>query len=494
MGIINIRILFLLVCFSLLIKNCQSYSVKDEKKYYFCKDKIFASYLKISSDDINTICDKLWNDPRILVSIQKDITIGNAREDLDNYYTRDSEEFFLKRCINFKDALCDNGFMISIYTDARKIRLTAGRLSKNTITQEQRGKIINSVKSQLSQEMYAVAIIKIIDLINSQSYYQPYQQTTSYRPPSEVIVVPSPRPREHSSGPGFFVILIFVICPCLCLCYALYYCYSKSQQSNYYSQTYTAESVHEHLCKLEKLLKDIKRNDFPHIAVDTCLLCMQQIFTNTQFEMNNYNPGHHHHHSHNQNTNYPNFNTTYNDMQTGLLPPSDPNVYRLGCGHMYHTNCFTSRNLSSCLMCVGNPQSSVRVPNTSNLQVVNEDNVKTLIQNLRYIYDRETLESYSRSYPNEFDTFNTTLALGLVGVWGITAIAATAIVADSMMSHNMYDNSGYNQGYGQGYNQGYNQAYNQGNYNQQDQGWNNYNDVNVAGGNQIEADTAGDDY
>jgi hypothetical protein len=90
------------------------------------------------------------------------------------------------------------------------------------------------------------------------------------------------------------------------------------------------------------------------------------------------------------------------------------------------------------------------------------------------IYGPQVLKSYGESYPEEVSRYDTALGIGLVAVVGITAVAATVIVADSLMNNHGYNNaySGqqqYEQGYNQGYYQGGNQENNYGNNNNNSQ-------------------------
>jgi len=129
-------------------------------------------------------------------------------------------------------------------------------------------------------------------------------------------------------------------------------------------------------------------------------------------------------------------------------------------------------------MCVVN--NTITIPNTHDSQLVDESNIKNFISKLHLIYDKNSLEEYSRTYPNEFNSYNNSLALGLVGVWGITAIAGTAIMMSDMHHYNDMNHYSHSYGYQNDYN-----AYNSG-YNNQNNNYSSYND-NI-GSNTAEGD------
>lgn len=443
--------IILLILAMLLIGRLQAEdSIRNNSKYYFCNGRIFDPDIKLRTTDLNSICEKITRDDRFLVTVQSNINTYNMES--DSYYTRDTEEFFLSRCSQSNTFMCDYGFMISIYTQARKVRITAGRVSKNIVTVDKRDNVIYAIKPLLSNERYGEAIVKAIDIMQSYNSYSP--QSTTKQATTVRVEEPVRRSTSSSGGISFFGILLFVICPCFCLCALIYYCVMKQPDNQ--EVIYSNEDVHNHLSELELMLREVRRNNPSIISTDTCLICMQKIysshtFNNRPFEMENINQSTH-------------FHTTQNDMQNTLIPPQDPNLVRYGCGHLYHRNCLSRHNLSMCLMCMNSHYESANqtVINTNCFHILDENNIKSFMQHIHLIYGKERLQEYARVYPNEFDSYNTALGLGLIGVWGITTIATTAIIADSMYSHhNYYDNQGgYNQGYDQGYNSGYNQAQN----------------------------------
>jgi hypothetical protein len=361
----------------------------------------------------------------MLITIQKEINIIQGG-DTDNYYTRDTEEFFYRQCNEINKSICDYGFMISIYTAARKVRISAGKVSKNVVTIDNRNNVIYNIKNLLSKERYTEGILQAIALI--QSYSSININNNNYNPNYQPNIQPQPQPHPPKNDIGssnFWIILIFIICPVICICI---YCMVKNRPQEHQD---TAEDIHNHICKLDHLIKDIRNNSPPIKSINKCLICMQKIHLSVNFNGIN------------------NFSTTNNDYYNNQnyvnnnLIINDPNHTRFACGHLYHNFCLNECKLGACIMCSGNVHASMVIPNTHDHHVVDENSVRSFIGQLHLIYDRRCLEDYSRTYPNEFDSFNTTLALGLVGVWGITAVATTAIMMNDINHTGYYNDSNY---------------------------------------------------
>jgi hypothetical protein len=75
---------------------------------------------------------------------------------------------------------------------------------------------------------------------------------------------------------------------------------------------------------------------------------------------------------------------------------------------------------------------------------LNEENIVSFAKNLNLIYNKNELNVYIQNYPNEFDTFNTSLFLGLTSAWGI--VATTALLMNDYNYNNNYNeyNNNYN--------------------------------------------------
>ena len=247
---INSKLIFWILFFSLFIP-ISNQSERDNKKYYFCNGNLFDSNYKLSVTDISLLCNKLSQDTRFFITIQKNIPYFSGKAD-DNLYTRDTEEFFLQKCKSINSSVCNHGFMISIYTEARKIRITAGNISKNILTVQTRENIISNIKQYLAYDRFYEAIAKAIDLIqsNGNNYY-------NQNKPSVITPIP-PRPAPHQSSWGFFSVLIFIICPILCIIGAIYYFYNQKQEEeirvSLKKTGYNCHQVPTHLNQIENML------------------------------------------------------------------------------------------------------------------------------------------------------------------------------------------------------------------------------------------------
>jgi len=412
-----------------LIHLCILSDQKDKANNYFCLGKMFVSDDDISINDINKICQRIQDENKIMILIREEIDIKGSLSSSDYYYTKDSEEFFLKQCEKIDKNICDQGYMISIYTEAKKIRITAGKISKNVINTEQRKKIIDSGKKYLSDKKYANGVITMIDLIQSFSpYIGPSNNNTNITN------------NENKSSGSFWIILIFVICPCLCCFFFIYRHYQTVGEND--THNHIANEVHQHLNQLEILLTQVRSFSPPIMTIDICLICMNKIILGN-----------------NCNSNNP-YSTTRSDMQNNLIIKDDLNT-KYSCGHVYHNSCLSENKLSSCIMCPGNMHSSIVVPNNSCFHVIDENNVQNFIRNLNLIYDRYELEEYAKSYPNEYSNYNSTMVIGLASVWGVAAIAGTAYMMQDISQPVMYESyhrNEYNQPqeYGNNYGSGVN--------------------------------------
>jgi hypothetical protein len=423
--------LFLLLCITSIA--CQDR--KNNTKFYFCGKKIYDPDYLLSSSNISAICSRIGDDNRILIGIQRNIPLPHTNlstEDLDNFYTRDTEELFLKQCGMIGPYTCDFGYLFTIYTDARKARLTAGRLSKNNLSNSYRTSIMNSVRTNMSYGQFPDAILKVVDQFRSilgGSYVNNYEQPR--------VVTPAPQPNtshsssqtytysNKSSGGSGWTILIFVLvfAVCVACCYMAYKRYESEMVNVQTTVNYNSGHVYHHLHKLEHLLKEVRNSTPPLVSINKCLLCMDKMQgcqnQGTYYEMNNFST------------------SRNNDMNTNLLQ-QQTNLTRFQCGHLYHTACLDAFGLGCCLMCEPDFNARVKTANLSNEHIVDEIQIRRFISNFNRIYGKEVVEEYVRAYP---DDYSTTMA-----VVGLSSFAAGALIATAVMSDHHY-------GYGGGYNQ-----------------------------------------
>ena len=193
----------------------------------------------------------------------------------------------------------------------------------------------------------------------------------------------------------------------------------------------TPEEIYNHISKLENLLSQTRTS--PIIRVDYCLICFKSIFFSKgpasvkQYEL----------HEINQN----NMNVGFSQNPQGSLLNKD--VYdnlntRFECDHIFHTSCLCTKNVNFCLLCKSTDFStpSMKVPNNSDYQLLNEYQINTMIKNLKFLYSKEQIVSYSTAYPEHYRSHNTII-----------------ILDDYHYYHPDYHYGGYNHGY---YDAGYN--------------------------------------
>ena len=402
---------FLLFLFFIYTK--QSGLMVYDSKFFYCNGRIYSDNNGLSQSEITSICSKITSDDRyVILFTNRDNFID------ENSYTYNSEDFFTSHC--FSNTIdCNYDFAISIYLRGGKVIITSGSISKNIVSQGDRMKVINNMIIYLKSGEYFTAINNALSEISN----------IFYKKGGKKIVTPTGRVTKGGGSSTFVVLFFLIICCCCCGC--CYYMYQKQQKSNeeltytqiienqkvgnYSNNTYDeALKIHNHLNALERIIDEIKRSN-PQIKETTqCLICMQPIIN------------------------------TIGTIQTGNT--------RFACQHVYHTACLSKYNLNICLMCKGvSDNASQIINNYHDSQVISEEQVKNFIKNINNIYPPKELRIYSQRYPQEYNSFNDGLMLGV--------LASSWCMPPPVM---IINNNPY--GYGIGYNEyGYNNNYN--NYN-----------------------------
>ena len=304
--------------------------------------------------------------------------------------------------------------------------------------------IINSVIDYLKRGDYYIAISTTINLIRNIYPYSNNNNNNNYQ-------------NNHSSnsgGIGFFGILLIIIC-IIIIIYLCYY-FSQKQEDDQQEQLInnnindsTCYEIHDHLSQLENLIKEIRQSSPPMISINKCIICMKEITYISNIPNSNYN---------NQYPQYiemGNFPTSESEnpqnQNNNQYESTDQLNTRFACQHVYHTSCLTSHGINMCLMCINQNSSNeinnngrIIIPNKHNTQVIDEGHIKTFIQNLNLIYKPNELNNYAQQYPTEFDTFNTTLLLGLTTCWGISMMSPMPTY--QVNNYNYYGDGNINNG------------------------------------------------
>jgi hypothetical protein len=375
-----------------LIFNLTICERKENNKYYFCNGKIFDPDIILSSSNINYICSLINNDKSFMINIQKKLSFSFIlnRDEEDQLYTRDSEDMFITMS-NRPGINREYLSLLSIYADAKKARLTFGKYStakRNVRT------ILSKISPYLSDKKYLDAIVTAIDMIGYEDYNN-----------------------KSSGGVNIFVIIIIIITILICA-FIIYSVTIKNKQevNNQYEYTdnsHNSSMVYNHLHKLQNMLKKMKKNSPPIISTKKCLICMEKmkLKKGKSFEMNN-----------------------FNEMNSNLIFQNDNTLTRYNCSHLFHTSCLQRHQLYYCIMC----NTNITIPNNSFTQVVDENNINSVIKNIHKIYNKELLEDFAKSYP---DDYNYLATFGLIALWGLTAVATVAILDSAI---NNYEYNSYN--------------------------------------------------
>ena len=396
--------------FLFFIYSNQSGLIDYDSRFFYCNGRIYSDNNGLSQSELTSICSKITSDDRYVILFTNRDNFHDEKS-----YTYNSEDFFNSHCFSNKID-CKYDFAISIYLRGGKVIITSGSISKNIVSQGDRMSIINNMIIYLRNGEYFTAINNALTEISNIYYKKGGRNVTPTRTQGE--------------GSSTFVVLFFLIICCCCCC-CCYYIYESQQKSNeeltytqiidnqkigsYNNNTYDeALKIHNHLSALERIIDEIKRSNPQIKETSQCLICMQPIIN------------------------------TIGAVETGNT--------RFACQHVYHTACLSKYNLNICLMCKGlSDNASQTIPNYHDSQVISEEQVKNFIKNIHNIYPPKELRIYSQRYPQEYNSFNDGLMLGM--------LATSWCMPPPVM---VINNNPY--GYGMGYNDyGYNNNYN--NYN-----------------------------
>ena len=388
-------------------------------QYYTCNNKIYVDFNTFSQYQLNSLCS-------IISSKDKFVLLLTTSQFASDYeYTLSTQTFLNSQCI-YTNHQCNRVYAISIYATAGRALIVSGTETKANQYSKQRA--IDAIIAKAKYSNYYDAFLTAVNILSDAD-------------PDNVIVIQPSTTTTSTSRFGFFSIVIFIICPIICIiCICYFMMKTKSENAtlvntnNVYDEDNNTYGIHLHLCQLEELIKEIRKSSPPIISINKCLICMQNITiyqpqtTTTQYiEMNRVND-----------TSSP----TPNPIVVNTNIYIDNNNTRFGCQHVYHTQCLNKHRLNCCLMCTDNISSRETVPNTSDTQVIDEGHIKTFIQHVNFLYSQQELNEYVTVYPSEYDTFNTTLLLGLGTTWGISGGNTTIV---NNYNYNYVNNDIYGQ-------------------------------------------------
>ena len=444
--------IFIFFSFFISISTCL------DPQYLYCNNRIYCDS-GLTYSEINDICNLINQDDRFVILLTNNITFVD-----DNDYTTFSENFFKNHC-KYNSIKCAYNFAISIYVTGGKVLISTGSISRKKVDENQRMNIINSMIDLLQRGQYYQAISLAITLLknmfplipNDNSVMNPNYNNTNTNETGANNTIPTPTPIPNPIPQNipknvplsfdFYTIFYCIICPGILIVFIILYILKKREEG------YRIESclqIHNHLSGLENLLKEIRKSSPPIVSISKCVICMKDIQFKDQEIFNSFQNNEE---SFNQDNSYDNFHNNSNlTGQNNSKDFTDNLNIRFACQHIYHITCLNSCKINFCLMCTSNDTSidmnnnaRLQIENKHNKQVIHEGHIKNFIQNFNYIYKKGELSDYAQKYPTEFDTYNTTLLLGLTHAWGISMMMPLNYNRQKMhINNNNYYGNSYN--------------------------------------------------
>ena len=426
-----------IVLFNILIPFSFSY----ENQNYFCNNKIYSDYINISNEQINNLCYEISKDDRFILLITDRIKYDN-----DYSYNNFSNYFFNSHCI-YNSIKCIYNVGINIYIKDEKVIIIYGN-KINEFFKSQKDDFINLIIQNLKKRELFNGILKTINLFKN---IYPYFNSNDNNYINDNY---SNYNTNYNSNSGISKLDIFLFI--ICIIIVIYLCYlfypKKNDRKKSIKEKDNYDEIHNHLCQLENLIKEIRKSSPPIISINKCIICMKEItFIRNENSINS----NYHNNSNIQYIEMTNLSNNDNDIKYQINNYNNQNETkdnlntRFSCQHVYHTSCLNLHKLTYCLMCINsntlnniNIDGKKIISNTHNNQVIDETHIKTFIQNLNLIYNQISLTNYAKNYPTEFDTFNTTLLLNLTTCWGISILNPITYQVNNFNYY--YDNNNNN--------------------------------------------------
>ena len=216
-----IRIHYLLIYFQLLLIL---HTLHHTMAIKYCDGRIIDIDYQLNPNQMSTLCSQIRTDDRFLFNVQRRITgypdETNQVYDINQNYTKEANSIFSNNCNYFN--ICQSGYLISVFTNKKKIRITAGSGVSNVATTEIRDRVIDSMKPFLvSNDFY-------------NAFLAAFQGLRGYKPITKITTTTTTTTRStvhHGSGPSFWWILFFIVIVCL-ICCCCYYSFVKEQEEN----------------------------------------------------------------------------------------------------------------------------------------------------------------------------------------------------------------------------------------------------------------------
>ena len=379
----------------------------------YCDKRILDDDNILSNDEIEILCSRIQTDDRFILNIRRALEIPNIQL-LNEHYTNANTEFFSNSCHNLN--ICENGFLISVFTLMKKIRITSGSEIRKIATDAILIKAVEIMKPFLIKNDFLNAFLEAFSFLKA--YKLKKDQNDDHNPDSVEQI--------SNSKSFFFYLVIFIVLGSLC--YFLYMLYLKQMEEHELRNTTvtiktTPKAIYNHIYQLENLIKE-SQNVSPIIRVDYCLICFNSLSHHDNY--NNY--------SNSQTKGQSTFelrDISYKSKYQTIIDSNDNNYQtrlinnlnndfskrenlnlndnkKFECEHIYHSLCLSLLHINNCLLCSDSNKPSKVLSNkiVNNFNIVNEQQLYNFIRNFKHVYSKKQIMEYINNYPDQFNKFN----------------------------------------------------------------------------------------
>lgn len=355
-------IILSLLLLMLLQQSSQSESNSyrsDSDAYLNCFNRIIDPDHKLTDTEKTTLCSMMNYDHHkvfLVFRIIDDLPNTSQRK-IDRYYDEENEDYLENLCSSINDynfnKYCNKLVGVTIYYEARKIRLSVRNSLNNIIPNKYRIDVINGMIVRLQKDHIFRAFKRANDMIRE-----------------EIERFEDGAPTYSSESSNDYGAIFFFFVFILILLFIIYNAVGNGNKKSY---------IHDHFNDLSKIINnDIKTKSPPITTTDKCLLCLES------------------------------FNTLL-PKKENEDPTKIKSVLLYSCGHYFHQQCIklmikTNGCDQFCMMC-DEPTGMVKeifslnqVNNSELSQHVDEKNILNIINNYNNIYGEQTLKDYYYNY------------------------------------------------------------------------------------------------
>jgi len=489
---------------------------------------------------------------------KKDI---NKNTNIVNTPLEETKRTFYDSCKDnhVRKNVCKDGLLVNIYVGLHKIFIFSGSVVLHNVANSKfKDKVIEEMKPYVRRSDFYNSFITAIDSLNKEVHFKGANPNVNNNIRNtnintfhhnnnhgHFLTNKPPKHKNNNDMPrnnniAILISLIGIVALIVCICYfitAKTNDKSETPEDEKRNNNYAYENepkynkkevdeIREHLQFLMKILDDIKTAPNQTLQIDFCLICMKNFDTrkDNNITVKRFPCGHIFHHecceeykvcllckgdpnqninTGNQNTNIPNYNELNNQ-----IPPQNNNQL-INFNNNINQNQPQLNNNPYLNNNNYQPQYSnfsyVNPNNVNNAIVlncqINEPQVRRFIQNLKDIYELESLKAYHTQYPKEVEKIRyveknscnnkDSKDDGSAALWGFAAGACIGgLVGHGIGSSNNHHQPQVvnNNFYGNNHSGASNQNYQQANYNNQQYNNNNNNDGNDYDGDAAEGE------